>query len=353
MRTREASRAAATTQSRAAARAGAEVAGRMAAARAGRTGSASAKGAPSAQDGCAAEGQTAAQAERAATLDESGAKGIAAQGCGRANAQGCAERGDESERLETDAGFAAALRAEALKGRRGAPRKIALLMPLPFCLMGALAGGIGGGGAVGAFSTYGWNWWYALPLPIAIALIATSVANLDARQKLRPVLGLPVPPARTWWAKTAYALALVFAANLVVLAASVLVRALGGAAPSVLAGLATAAVLTAANAWAVPASLALATRFGPLAGIALPALAQLGLGIGLWTSPWWFLLPPTTALVAASPLVGVAPSGVPLAPGDALGTFGWETAAGLFVALALFAALATAGARWYARRKAR
>lgn len=345
MRTREASRTAATTQSRAAARAGAEVASRMVAARAGRASSASAKGAPSAQDGCAAEGQTAAQAERAATLNESGAKGIAAQGC--------AESGGESERLETDAGFAAALRAEALKGRRGAPRKIALLMPLPFCLMGALAGGIGGGGAVGAFSTYGWNWWYALPLPIAIALIATSVANLDARQKLRPVLGLPVPPERTWWAKTAYALALVFVANLVVLAASVLVRALGGAAPSALAGLATAAVLTAANAWAVPASLALATRFGSLAGIALPALVQLGLGIGLWTSPWWFLFPPTTALVAASPLVGVAPSGVPLAPGDALGTFGWETAAGLFVALALFAALATAGARWYARREAR
>lgn len=353
MRAHEESRTAATTQSRATARVGTEIASRMPTARAGRAGLASAKVALCAQDGRTADDPTTARPEREATLDGDGARGIATQACGLANAQTRAGIGSGGEHLEVGSGFAAALRAEALKGRRGAPRKIALFMPLPFCLMGALAGGIGGGGAVGAFSTYGWNWWYALPLPIAIALIATSVANLDARQKLRPVLGLPVPPARTWWAKTAYALSLVFAANLVVLAASILVRALGGAAPGALAGFATAAMLTAANAWAVPASLALATRFGSLAGIAIPALAQLGLGIGLWTSPWWFLFPPTTALVAVSPLVGVAPSGVPLAPGDALGAFGWETAAGLFVALALFAALAAAGARWYAGREAR
>ena len=258
---------------------------------------------------------------------------------------------DAGERRK--AGFAPAFKAEVLKGRHAAPRKIALIAPLPFCLMGMLAGGVGGGGAIGAFSTYGWNYWYALMMPIALALATASIANIDARQKLRPVLGLPLPPASTWWAKVAYALALALGANLVVLVASVVTGLLGGVVPSAAAGLGASVLLVAGSAWMVPAGLALTVRFGTLAGIAVPAVIQLGMGIALWTSPVWFLFPPVATLCAVSPLVGVAPSGVPLEAGDPLGTFGWEAVLGLAVAVALFAVLATLGAKWYSKREAR
>lgn len=116
-------------------------------------------------------------------------------------------------------GFARALRAEVLKGAHAAPRKVTLIAPLPFCALGMMASGaLGGEGAGGTgFATYGRNYWYVLMLPVSVVLMSSSVANLDARQGLRPVLGLPMPPARTWWA---YVLELALVANLVVCAAS-------------------------------------------------------------------------------------------------------------------------------------
>ena len=87
--------------------------------------------------------------------------------------------------------FPTVFKAEVLKGRRGAPRKVALIAPLPFCALGVLSSGvIPGTGAIGGIATCLWNYWYALMMPVAIALICASIANLDARQKLRPVLGL-------------------------------------------------------------------------------------------------------------------------------------------------------------------
>ena len=249
--------------------------------------------------------------------------------------------------------FPTVFKAEVLKGRRGAPRKVALIAPLPFCVLGVLSSGvIPGTGAIGGIATCLWNYWYALMMPVAITLICASIANLDARQKLRPVLGLPLPPARTWWAKVAYALALVLGANLVVLACSTVLTALGAEGPSFAEGLAAAVLLTLASSWMVPAALALTLRFGTLAGIAIPALAQVGVGIALWTSGAWFAFPPATTLCAVAPLLGVAPSGVPLEAGDALGTFGGDAVLGIAVALALFAALAIAGAAWFSKRDA-
>ena len=35
--------------------------------------------------------------------------------------------------------FPTVFKAEVLKGRRGAPRKVALIAPLPFCVLGVLA----------------------------------------------------------------------------------------------------------------------------------------------------------------------------------------------------------------------
>lgn len=249
--------------------------------------------------------------------------------------------------------FANVFKAEALKGRRGAPRKVALIAPLPFCMLGVLASGvIPGTGAIGGISTCMWNYWYALMMPIGIALMCTSVANLDARQKLRPILGLPFPPARAWWAKVAYASALSFGANLVVLAFSTVLVALGAEGPGFGEGLATVFVLVLGSSWMVPTALALTLRFGTLTGIVVPSLLQVGVGIAMWTSDVWFAFPPATTLCAASPLTGVAPSGVPLEAGDALGVFGGEAVVGLVVAVALFAVLACIGAAWFSKREA-
>lgn len=250
--------------------------------------------------------------------------------------------------------FSATVRAEALKGKRGAARKVALIAPLPFCALGVLASGVlPGMGAIGGISTVMWNYWYALMLPIATALMCVSVANLDARQKLRPVLGLPLPPVRTWWAKVVCALGLVLAANLVVLACSCVLTALGAEGPTVFEGVATVLVLTLASAWMVPVGLVLTMRFGTLVGIALPALLQLGMGIALWSSGSRYLFPSATALCAAAPFTGVEPSGVPLEPGAALGVFGWECWAGLAIAALLFGVLAVAGAAWFSKQEAK
>ena len=65
-----------------------------------------------------------------------------------------------------------------------------------------------------------WNFWYVLMMPVAIALICVSVANIDARQKLRSVLALSRFPRRARGGEVCYALALAFAANLAVLVCS-------------------------------------------------------------------------------------------------------------------------------------
>ena len=68
--------------------------------------------------------------------------------------------------------FKTAFRAEMLKGRRGGARKVALVAPLPFCALGVLSSGVlQGTGAVGGIATSMWNYWMALMLPIAVALI--------------------------------------------------------------------------------------------------------------------------------------------------------------------------------------
>ena len=252
-------------------------------------------------------------------------------------------------------GLAAAIRAEVLKGRRAAPRKVALVAPLPLCLLGLLSSGampgLGGAGDVG-FATYGWNYWYVLMLPVSVALMAASVANLDARQALRPVLGLPVALARVWWAKVAYVLGLTFVANLVMLAASCVASALGGVAPSPRAAATCAVLLTLAVSWMVPVGLALTTRAGTLAGIAVPLLAQLVLGFAVASGDLWWALPMSVAMRIATPLLGVAPSGIPLAPGDAMGAIDAVWALGLLVAIAAVVLLSVAGAAWFSRREA-
>ena len=248
-----------------------------------------------------------------------------------------------------------AVRAEWAKGRRGGARKVALVAPLPFCLLGLVAAGVfGGGGAGGAgFGTYGWNYWYVLMLPVSVALVAASVANLDVRLGLRSVYGLPLDPALSWWGKLACCLALVLASGCVMLAAATLAWALGGGVAHPVLGAATVVVVTVGSSWMVPVSLALTLRLGTLAGIAVPVLAQLVLSIALYDSGLWWALPPAATLRLPAPLLAVAPSGIPLAWDDPMNLIGPEWGLAVAVALAVTGVLAWAGARWFSQGEVR
>ena len=251
-------------------------------------------------------------------------------------------------------GFANVLRAEVLKGAHAAPRKIALIAPLPFCLLGTVASGLfGGGGASGAgFATYGWNWWYVLMLPVSVALVTASVANIDARQRLRPVLGLPRLPREIWLAKALYALMLALAANLVVMAFAVVARLGGANAPAIAASILMGPVLALAVSWMIPAGLFLTVRFGVLAGIAVPLVVQLAFGLAFAYSGAWWAVPMAAGMRIASPIIGVAPSGIPFAAGDSMGVLDGTWVSGLIVALAAGAVLTAFGAVWFDRREA-
>lgn len=253
-------------------------------------------------------------------------------------------------------GFKAALAAEVAKGKRAGARKVALIAPLPLCVLGLMSSGLvtqgHGPGGVG-FNTYGWCWWYTLLLPVAVALITASVAGIDARQKFHGVMSSPVSLRSVWGAKSAYAFMLVAAANLVVATVSVAIDALGGDAAGLLASACMVVLLSVSSLWMVPAGLFLTARFGMLAGIAAPLLVQLGVGIALYGSGLWWLLPPAAAMRLCSPFAGVAPSGVPLMPGEIYGVID----AVWFVALAVSAVfgvlLVAAGAAWFARQEVR
>ena len=109
--------------------------------------------------------------------------------------------------------LASALRAEALKFKHAAPMRLAIALALPMPLLGAWPSASTGEQVFSA-----WNYWYALFLPVMLALVAACVANADARLKLRPLLGQGAPLARAWWAKALYCLGLSALANLVVFA---------------------------------------------------------------------------------------------------------------------------------------
>lgn len=253
-------------------------------------------------------------------------------------------------------GFRTAFSAEMVKGKRAGARKVALLAPLPLCVLGLMSSGLvtqgHGPGGVG-FNTYGWCWWYTLLLPVAVALIAAGVTGIDARQKFHGVMSAPVSLRCAWGAKTAYAFVLVVAANLVVATVSVAIDVLGGDAAGLLASACMVALLSASSLWMIPAGLFLTTRFGMLAGIAVPLLAQLGVGVASYGSSLWWLLPPAAAMRLCSPYAGVAPSGVPLMQGEIYGVIEASWFAALAVSVLFGVLLVVAGAAWFARQEVR
>lgn len=248
-----------------------------------------------------------------------------------------------------------ALRAELLKGRRAAARAIALIAPLPFCVIGALSSGVFGGGGAGGvgFGTYGWNFWYVLMLPLSVVLIASSLANMELRHHLRTVLGLPFRPCVVWRAKIAYAAVLTLLANLLIALVSGVCAHAGGTAPGFVSSLLTAFLVTVGCAWMVPVSLALTAAAGTLAGIAVPLLLQVGIGLACATSGIWWAIPMAATFRLPAAVIGVAPSGIPLLAGDPLGAIDGSWVASLAVAAACAGVLACVCTKWLDAREAR
>ena len=247
-----------------------------------------------------------------------------------------------------------ALRAEALKFRHAAPVRLAIVMALPFALLGAMTG------FGGALSFSPWNYWYALLMPVTIALVAGCVANADARLKNRPILGLGTPLGLSWWAKVLYCFGLSLLSNLVVFAIYLFASVFGGGGPdadmlfaAALTMLAAALAVTVTSAWMIPAALFLTARFGMLAGIFAPLAVQLVGGFAWSAMPVPQLFPPSATMVIPTAFLPVLPSGEPLSAdtvlGGALASSGALTWIGLAVAAAVFAVLCAAGAAWLKR----
>ncbi len=258
-------------------------------------------------------------------------------------AAGVAPAGEKSPRATT---LRSALAAEALKHRHAAPLRLAVVMALPMPLLGAMPGPYGQ-----SFSA--WNYWYALFLPVMLALVTACVANADARLALRPLLGQGAPLARAWWAKALYCLGLSALANLVGFAvyfASSAFSAQGATLAGAATMLACALVNVVTSAWMIPAGLFLASRFGMLAGIFIPLAVQIAGGFAWAIVPLPQLFPPSASMVIPTSFIPVLPSGEPLSADMALGgalAAGLPlTVAGLAVCAAAFVVLAAAGAAW-------
>ena len=241
-----------------------------------------------------------------------------------------------------------ALKAEALKFKHAAPVRIAVALALPMPLLGAWPSASTGEQVFSA-----WNYWYALFLPVMLALVAACVANADARLALRPLLGQGAPLARAWWAKVIYCLGLSALANLVVFGiyfASSVFSAQGATLAGAATMLACALVNVVTSAWMIPAGLFLASRFGMLAGIFVPLAVQIAGGFAWAIVPLPQLFPPSASMVIPTSFIPVLPSGEPLSADMALGgalAAGLPlTAAGLAVCAAAFVTLTAAGAAW-------
>ena len=170
------------------------------------------------------------------------------------------------ESLARGGSLSSAVRAEALKSRHAAPVRLAVIMALPFPLLALVNAFVNPQFGV-SFSP--WNYWYALLLAVMLSLMGACVANADARLKLHPLLSAGASPARSWWAKAIWCLALSFVSNLVVFAIYAAATVVTGeaSAAGVATMLAAAIVITITSSWMIPATLFLTARFGMLAGI--------------------------------------------------------------------------------------
>lgn len=282
-----------------------------------------------------------------------GAEG-AARSLDRAHGAHAAERlGAGAAPRKRPGTLRAAFAAEALKARRAAPVRLAVAMALPMPILGAMP-------YAGYQSFSAWNYWYALFLPVMLALVTACVSQADARLKMRALLGQGAPLARIWWAKALWCLVLSAGANLIVfgiyLAGSAF-SAQGVTLPGTLTMLACAAVNTVACAWMIPAGLFLTARVGMLAGIFAPLAVQLVGGFAWSLIPLPQLFPPSASMVLPTSFIPVLPSGEPLAAdtvlGGALAANSALTVGGLAVCVLAFVVLTATTAVWFSRSEER
>lgn len=247
---------------------------------------------------------------------------------------------------------ASALRSEALKFRHAAPLRLAVVMALPFALLGAASG------FDGYLSFSAWNYWYALLMPVTIALVTGCVAGADARLRNRALLGVAPKLGLTWWAKALLCLGYSLLSNLIVFtiyAAGLIASGFDASAlPAALTTmLACALALAALSAWMIPAGLFLTARAGMLAGIFAPLALQLVGGFAWSVIPLPQLFPPSATVVVPTAFIPVLPSGEPLmadaALGGALAASPALTLAGIAVGVGAFLALTAAGSAWLKR----
>lgn len=246
--------------------------------------------------------------------------------------------------------FASAVRAEALKSRHGAPARLAIALALPAPLLAAF---IAARMPQLGLQYAPWNYWYTLLMPVAIALVAATAANADARTGNRALLSTGIPLARSWFAKVVWCLSLSLLSNLIVFAGyTALAAAVPEGAASTPAMLAAALALTVASSWMIPATIFLTMRVGLLAGVLVPLAVQLAFSFGWSGVPFWPACPPTATIVLPTAFLPVLPSGEPASAGTALVDSlaqGGDVALALVVAGALTAALTAAGAAWLSR----
>ena len=279
-------------------------------------------------------------------------------------------RGAASGRAGGMTGIAAAKRPSRASARQGrgakfkhaAPMRLAIVLALPMPLLGAWPSASTGEQVFSA-----WNYWYALFLPVMLALVTACVANVDARLKLRPCSARAFRSPARGGRRRGGALRprqprrlrrllrrLVGALDEPQPSSSSPASSAFSAQGATLAGAATmlacALVNVVTSAWMIPAGLFLASRFGMLAGIFAPLAVQIAGGFAWAIVPLPQLFPPSASMVIPTSFIPVLPSGEPLSPDMALGgalAAGLPlTVAGLAVCAAAFVALAAAGAAW-------
>lgn len=242
-----------------------------------------------------------------------------------------------------------ALRAEAKKSRHGAPRRLAILLALPFPL---LALGIALFIPPLGLQFYPWNYWYTLLFPVTLVLISVAVARLDAREGNRALLSSGIPLARLWLAKHLRCWGLSVLSNLVVFAVYTLAALqVPGEAERIPAMLAAALAITILASWIVPVAIILTMRLGVLAGIFVPLVVQLVLGFAWFAVPFWPLFPPVATVIAPTAFLPVLPSAEPASADPALAaSLANPLPVGLALGCAILvtAVLTALGAKWFA-----
>lgn len=258
-------------------------------------------------------------------------------------------------------GFLDILASEWLKYRRTRIPWVAagpaVLVFIFFALLGTL--GPGAWGRLDPAGPWHWmlvvlyNWWPLLWTSFGTAILAAMAVNQETRSGAWRALRVhPVSPARLYLGKAA-ALALWNLLSALLFVALVLATGIVGAGTPVPwrvifegAGLVWVSSLPV---------LVLELWIASIGGYALAiATGGVGLVVGaiLAAGPRWLYMPWSWSLRLLSPVVGVAPNGIPMKPGDPL----WNPhVIPVGIALSLVVALiaAFAGALWFSRREVR